>query len=125
VGKVILPDAASLQKLSAILELALRSSFEQEKLTALGRAQRWFDTHNLRWTDLLSAVGGSAAAPPPDYTMRGWRTVVGELQRQPTTRWEREFLSSILTWSGLTEKQENVLRRMCSKYGVRQWESDW
>jgi hypothetical protein len=113
------PTPDDLRKLAGIMELACRSNFDDERLAALGLARHWFDTRKLRWGELLT--GTVAHAPPPPPPLRGWRTVVEDLQRYQVNEWEAKFLDSITRWSGLTEKQANVLRKMCQKFGVAPW----
>jgi hypothetical protein len=109
-----------LRRFAAIMERALGSSFDGERLAALSRAQSLLKAHDPRVTELLGVVP-AVATPAP---MRGWHDVVHDLQRYPLTEWEVEFAASILGWSGLSAKQEAVLRRMCTKYSVRPWMAD-
>jgi hypothetical protein len=118
-SKALSPDDR--RRLCAIMERAAGTTFNGEKLAALDRAQSLLKAHELPWTELLSSVP-AVAEPPP---VRGWRQVVRELHRRQVNDWESGFLESILEWGALSEKQENVLRRMCVKFGVRPWEPVW
>jgi hypothetical protein len=110
------PTADDLRRLQRILELATRGGCDGEQLAALNRAKSWFDSHGLRWEDLLTGT-----PPPPPPAPRGWQAVVRDLQRHRITAWEVDFPASVSSRWSLSEKQENVLRRMCLRYGVVPW----
>jgi hypothetical protein len=112
------PTADDLRRLTGIMELACRGATDGERLAGLDRAKHWCDARGLRWAQVLSGVAARVPPPPPS---RGWQEAAQDLQRKPVNEWESEFLDSIQRWSGLSEKQENVLRRMCAKFGVAVW----
>jgi hypothetical protein len=113
-----------LKRLAAIMERATRSTFDNERLTALTLAQQLLDDVGLSWSDALHAEPPVPIVIQP-ATPRYWRQTAEECLFEHTgalTAWEATFLQDILRRGfALSTKQETILRRIAGKTGAPLW----
>jgi hypothetical protein len=116
--------APQLKRLAQIMELATRSSFDPERLTALNLAQQLLDAVGLSWSDALHAEPPVPVIVQPT-TQRYWRQCAEEILFEHTGAlgsWEANFLQDILRRGrALSSKQEEKLRQIATKTGAPQW----
>ena len=99
--------AADLQRLSQMLELALRNSTpEGERAAATAHAIRLLDRHGLRWSDVARQMRAEPVHREPVQST--WRVVCQRLQQQRPGElrpWEKGFVNDLPRFHRLSTKQ--------------------
>lgn len=102
--------AADLQRLSQMLELALRNSTpEGERAAATAHAIRLLDRHGLRWSDVARQMRAEPVHREPMQST--WCVMCRRLQQRSADLrpWEKGFVNDLPRFHRLSTKQRYCL----------------
>ncbi len=107
-------DSARLSKLTALFD----SPIEAERYAALDAANRLLEAHGTKWRGLAVSAAPVAVRPDVRARSRTWRAEPCDCE--PCSREAAEIVLRHPGFPGLSEKQQEFIRSISTKWGSRE-----